>query len=179
MTMEHIWNIADKREEKFLRTKTRHVEFERDGGIRSGDIALARKDVDALLRNMRKMMRAANGVGLSANQIGLPIRLFVAAVPSDQGETRFYAVWNPVLEKVTSDTVLLEEGCLSIPDVYGDVPRAGSVVLRGQDKQGKPLKIKAWGLLARVFQHEVDHLDGKLFVDRTKGLRKTILKHEA
>jgi peptide deformylase len=172
--MHHIWNIAVKNEEKFLRAKTRAVEFGARGELRSGDIHLTRKDIEALVRNMRKTMREANGVGLSANQIGLPLRMFVAAVPSDQGETRFYTVFNPILERMASQAITLEEGCLSIPETYGDVPRAETVVLRGLDKQGKPLKIKAWGLLARVFQHEVDHLDGKLFIDRTKNVRRPL-----
>lgn len=169
--MHHIYSIREKSEEKLLRSATHRVTFGTNGELRSGTTTMSRKDVDALVRTMRKTMREANGVGLSANQIGLPLRLFVAAVPSGQGDTKFYAVFNPVLEKVSGQNVLLEEGCLSIPDTYGDVPRADTVLLRGLDKQGKPVKIKAWGLLARVFQHEVDHLDGKLFVDRTKGVR--------
>src|SRR3989344_1151419 len=176
--MERIYTIRDKGEEKFLRSATRLATFSPAGGLRAGAITLSRTEIDALIRGMRKIMREANGVGLSANQIGLPLRLFVASVPSGQGDTKFYAVFNPVLEKTSGESVLLEEGCLSIPDTYGDVPRADTVLLRGLDKQGKSLKIKAWGLLARVFQHEVDHLNGRLFVDRTKGLRTTIMKHE-
>ncbi|MEY4731648.1 MAG: hypothetical protein RL681_594 [Candidatus Parcubacteria bacterium] len=174
MTMEHIYTTRNRDEEKFLRAKTRLVTFGARGGLCAGTVTLSQKEIDALIRRMRKIMREANGVGLSANQIGLPLRLFVASVPSGQGETRFYAVFNPVLERTSGASVQLEEGCLSIPDTYGDVPRADIVVLRGLDKRGKPLKIKAWGLLARVFQHEVDHLEGKLFVDRTTGTRTMV-----
>jgi hypothetical protein len=78
------------------------------------------------------------------------------------------AVFNPEITKVSKETDVLEEGCLSIPGIYDEVKRPDRVVIQGYDKNGKKLKIKAWGLLARVFQHEVDHLDGKFFLDRVK-----------
>jgi len=113
-------------------------------------------------------MRAANGIGLSANQIGLDYNCFVAEVPDPQGGTKFYAVFNVRLEKLSAETTLFEEGCLSVLQKYGEVERAEKVTVAGFDKNGKALKIKAWGLLARVFQHEIDHLNGKLFIDRAK-----------
>jgi peptide deformylase len=127
----------------------------------------SRKEIDELLRHMRRVMREANGIGLSANQIGLPHRLFVAEVPG-RDEMKFYAVFNPEIEKIEKEKVSMEEGCLSVPGIYGDVERPARLTLKGQDKQGKPVKIKAWGLLARVFQHEVDHLAGKLFLEKAK-----------
>jgi peptide deformylase len=129
--------------------------------------AHSRKDIDELIRRMRRVMRESNGIGLSANQIGLPYRLFVAEVPG-RDEMKFYAVFNPELEKIEKEKVVMEEGCLSVPGIYGDVERPARLVLKGQDKHGKPLRIKAWGLLARVFQHEVDHLSGKLFLEKAK-----------
>ena len=117
-------------------------------------------------------MQLARGIGLSANQIGLGLRLFVAEVPDSEGNLKFYAVFNPKLGKVGKEKAALEEGCLSVPDTYGLVERPGRVLLTGFDKNGRPLKIKAWGILARVFQHEIDHLDGKLFIDRTKQIYK-------
>mgnify|MGYP003922156025 CR=1 FL=1 len=113
-------------------------------------------------------MREANGIGLSANQIGLPYRVFVAQVPDLQGRLKFYAIFNPEIVKVSKEKELFEEGCLSIPDKYALVPRYSHIVIKGFDINGKKIKIKAWGLLARVFQHEIDHLDGKLFIDRIK-----------
>ena len=117
---------------------------------------------------MRRIMHAANGIGLSANQIGLEFSVFVAEVPGANGELKFYAVFNPKIEKMENGIIAFEEGCLSIPGKWGQVDRAERIVLSGFSKMGKPVKVKAWGLLARVFQHEVDHLNGRLFVDRAK-----------
>ncbi len=157
-----IVTISEKKEEKFLRTKTEHFDFGK----------FTKKEVRELVAHMRAMMRKANGVGLSANQIGLHWRVFVAQVPDDQGNPKFYALFNPKIEKTFPGAETLEEGCLSVPETYGPVERVYRLVLAGQDQNGKKVKIKAWGLLARVFQHEVDHLDGKLFIDRSKELRK-------
>ncbi|HTY40061.1 MAG TPA: peptide deformylase [Candidatus Paceibacterota bacterium] len=165
-----LYVVNDKKEEVFLRTKTRPFTINKEGALSFDGQVVARKDMTALLQRMRRIMRIANGVGLSANQIGLPYRLFVAQVPDAQGALKFYAIFNPELEKVSPETTPLEEGCLSIPGAYGNVDRAKQVTLTGLDKHGRPLRIKAWGLLARVFQHEVDHLNGKLFIDRTKDI---------
>jgi peptide deformylase len=129
------------------------------------------KDITALTRKMRKIMREANGIGLAANQIGLPYSMFVAEVPADEGD-KFYAIFNPKIEKMESEKATAEEGCLSVPGVYGDMTRAAKITLAGQDAKGRPIKIKAWGLLARVFQHEVDHLNGVVFADKAKHLYK-------
>lgn len=150
--------IDNKKEEKFLRAKTVDFDFGK----------FSQKEINDLVARMRKIMRAANGIGLSANQIGLNFRMFVAEVPDAQGGTKFYAVFNPQIEKVSDEKVPYEEGCLSVPGKWGDVERPERIVIGGFDKTGKPAKIKAWGLLARVFQHEMDHLNGKLFIDRAK-----------
>lgn len=150
--------ISDKKEERFLRKRPVDFDFKK---WRKGDIT-------TLILKMRKIMRVANGVGLSANQIGLNFRMFVAEIPDPQGGTKFYAVFNPKIERAGEEKIELEEGCLSIPGTWGDVPRPEKITVSGQDKNGKAVKIKAWGFLARVFQHEIDHLDGKLFIDRTK-----------
>lgn len=162
MPMPHVppemMLIADKKGEKILRTKTAPFDFSK----------FTPKDIRDLVARMRRIMREANGIGLSANQIGLDLKMFVAEVPDAQGGLKFYAIFNPELEKTDGETVVAEEGCLSIPGKFGDVERAQQVTLKGQDKGGRPVKIKAWGLLARVFQHETDHLNGKVFTDRTK-----------
>jgi len=152
--------VQQKLEEKFLRKKTVPFDFKK----------FTKKEANDLVVRMRRVMRQANGIGLSANQIGLPYRVFVAEVPGAQGENKFYAVFNPKLEKASDEVAIFEEGCLSIPGKWGDVTRAARVIVSGFDKNGKPAKVKAWGLLARVFQHEIDHLEGKLFVDRTKAV---------
>jgi peptide deformylase len=101
------------------------------------------------------------------------MRVFVAEVPDAAGGMKFYAVFNPKLEKAGSEKAVYEEGCLSIPGTWGDVERTEQIVVSAFDKRGKPVKFKAWGLLARVFQHEMDHLNGKVFTDRTKNIHKT------
>lgn len=159
---EKILVINSKKEEKFLRKGTEKIDFGK----------IERSELSSLILRMRKTMRLAHGIGLSANQIGLSLRLFVAEVPDSEGSLKFYAVFNPKLEKIGKERVALEEGCLSVPDTYGLVERPSKVLLTGFDKNGRPLKIKAWGILARVFQHEIDHLDGKLFIDRTKQIYK-------
>jgi peptide deformylase len=167
--MYEIWTVEDKKQEKFLRAKTEKFVFSEKGAEVAGK-TFTRSQLNQLLKEMHQVMKKADGIGLSANQIGLPYRLFVAEVRGAQGERKFYAVFNPEIEKISSEKSTSEEGCLSIPNLYGEVSRAAQIVLRGLDKNGKPLKIKAWGLLARVFQHEVDHLNGILFIDKTKQL---------
>lgn len=171
MTENGIFTINVKSEESFLRKKTIPFTFE-NGIVRNGDKVFSRREMNALISHMSKIMRKSNGVGLSANQLGLEYKVFVAQVPSSQGDNRLYAILNPELEKMSSQKETLEEGCLSVPRSYGEVPRSYQVTLRGFDKTGKPVKIKAWGFLARVFQHETDHLNGVLFLDRAKKIEQ-------
>lgn len=157
----HILTINNKRESLFLKQKTKIVDI----------ASLGKTEIREVIREMRLLMKKADGVGLSANQVGLSWHFFVAEVPTGKGaETKFYAVFNPEIIKKSENTVNLEEGCLSIPDTFGLVERPEKITLIGFDPTGKKLKIKAWGLLARVFQHELDHLNGVLFVDKAKDL---------
>lgn len=162
--MEKILTIDKKNDERFLRKRTIPFPIE---DLKDKKKA---KEIQTLVRRMRETMKKANGIGLSANQVGIPYRFFVAQVPDSQGKQKFYAVFNPELQKVSEEKATTEEGCLSVPETYGPVERFYRVQLAGYDPKGKKLRIKAWGLLARVFQHEVDHLDGKLFIDRAKQL---------
>jgi peptide deformylase len=155
-----IITIAEKKDEKFLRKKAAPFDFKK----------FTRKEVNELITRMQRAMHAANGIGLSANQIGLDLSVFVAEVPDAQGGMKFYAVFNPKIEKVSKDAVTFEEGCLSVPGQWGEVTRAEEIIVSGYNKMGKKVKVKAWGLLSRVFQHEIDHLNGKLFIDRAKKL---------
>ena len=147
----------NKKDEKFLRQKTANFDFAKFG----------KKEIRELVRAMRLIMKDAQGVGLSANQIGLNLNCFVAEVNG-----KFYSIFNPKLEKASKETITEEEGCLSVPNFFGQVARSEKVFLTGLDASGHKIKIKAWGLLARVFQHEADHLSGKLCVDKAKGLHK-------
>lgn len=168
MPQEKIVTIGSKADEKFLRKKTIDFDFKK----------WSRPEISKLIVTMKRMMREANGIGLSANQIGLTFKVFVARVPDAHGAYKLYAVFNPKIEKVSSEKSAQEEGCLSVPGVYGSVPRSERIEIWGFDRNGKPLHIKAWGLLARVFQHEIDHLDGKLFLDRTKQIYSAKMKDQ-
>lgn len=154
-----ILRLENKDDEKVLRTKTKPFDFE----------GHTRRDIELLVKKMREAMNRADGVGLAANQIGLDHKVFVA-----QWDGKFYAIFNPYIESKSREKEPMDEGCLSIPGKFGEVDRPAKVTLVGQNKQGKEVKIKAWGVLSAIFQHEVDHLDGKLFVDRMK--RKAQLK---
>ncbi len=114
-----------------------------------------------LVDDMFETMHEANGVGLAAPQIAVSIRVFVA-----EYEDRKVAVFNPVIVKAEGE-VLGTEGCLSIPGYAGDnIRRAAKVVVKGQDVRGKSIRVNAEGWFARILQHEIDHLDGLLFIDR-------------
>ncbi|TSC60285.1 MAG: polypeptide deformylase [Parcubacteria group bacterium LiPW_15] len=167
--MDHIWKLADKKEEKLLREKAVPFDFN----------SMSRKEIQEMVTKMRKMMKEANGVGLAANQVGLPFHMFVAEVPDEKsGGKKFYALFNSKVERNGKETNKVEEGCLSVPLTYGEVERPSRVTLTGQDKTGKLVKIKAWGLLARVFQHETDHLNGIVFIDRAKTLYDLVLEED-
>jgi peptide deformylase len=115
-----------------------------------------------LTKDMLATMRDNEGVGLAATQVGRLKRVFVAAIEDDE-----YVVVNPVLTDISETTETATEGCLSIPGIQVDVERPTAITISGQDVSGKPLQIEASDLLARVLQHEVDHLDGVLILDRT------------
>ncbi len=120
---------------------------------------------DALLRLTEEMlvtMREREGVGLAANQVGRLRRVLVAGIEEDE-----YVLVNPVIEARSDETEVLAEGCLSIPGIQVDVERPVAVTVSGQNAAGEEIRFEAEGLLARVFQHEVDHLDGVLILDRT------------
>lgn len=145
-----LYTIHKKEEEKILRTKAVPFDFSK----------FTKPEIRSLVKEMRLKMIEWHGVGLAANQVGMNISLFVART-----DEKFYAIFNPQITERSGDQLLLEEGCLSVPDIYGMTPRYEKVILQGQDQNGKKIKIKAWGLLAHVFQHETDHLAGKLYID--------------
>jgi peptide deformylase len=115
-----------------------------------------------LTKEMLATMRDNEGVGLAATQVGRLKRVLVAAIEDDE-----YVIVNPVLTDRSETTETATEGCLSIPGIQVDVERPTAVTISGQDVSGRPLQIEASDLLARVLQHEVDHLDGVLILDRT------------
>ena len=139
-----------------------------DPGLRvpTKPLAEVTDEVRRLVDDMFETMHAAKGIGLAAPQVGRRERLFVAEV-----EDRRVVLVNP--EVVASEgKARAEEGCLSIPEVYGDVERAARVTMRGLDEQGRPVEVAAEDLLARCMLHELDHLDGRLFVDHLSMFKK-------
>ena len=125
-----------------------------------------------LIEAMIETKRDHAGAGLAANQIGLPIRLAIIEVEADNPRYPYKppfpltVIVNPELEAVGEETVLINEGCLSVPDLRGDVPRFVTVRVRSLDRHGEPQEHVVRGLTAGTFQHEIDHLDGILFLDR-------------
>jgi peptide deformylase len=127
--------------------------------------------LEKLLNEMEEAMREAKGIGIAANQVGEPLR--VALVGREDGT--FFEIVNPqILER--SGEVTWEEGCLSVPDVWEKVKRYEKVKVRYQDKTGQWHEVEADGKLAHVFQHEVDHLDGHVFVDLLSSLKRSLIQ---
>jgi peptide deformylase len=124
-------------------------------------VAKVTKETKTLISDMIETMVAARGVGLAAPQVRVPQRLFVYDVGEGPG-----ALINPVIEEMEGEELGVE-GCLSIPKLQGEVARATRVVVTGLNREGKGVRIEARDFLARVFQHEIDHLDGVLFIDRS------------
>lgn len=126
-----------------------------------------------LVKNMIETMYAENGVGLAANQVGILKRIFVASHDQIKGNEQVY--FNPKIMK--KEGVIKEfEGCLSVPEFYEPVKRSKTVWMKAMTLDGKNVEIKAEGLLSRIFQHEIDHLDGILFIDRLGLLKSKITR---
>ncbi len=153
--MLEIYTIENPAQREVLRAKARKVQK-------------VTPRLLALALEMLETMRQANGVGLAAPQVGIRQRFFVAELPADEEEglpAETYIVFNPEMVKSSGEQIGIE-GCLSIPGYVGEVARADEVTVKGLDEAGKPVRHKAEGYLARVFQHEIDHLDGVLYTDR-------------
>lgn len=132
------------------------------------------ESLDALLRDMIETMYAAPGVGLAAPQVGVPLRVFVIDVTVGKTSGELHELVNP--EIVACEGMQMEEeGCLSLPGFNATVVRPSRVVAQGFDRQGHPKTIEGTGLLARALQHEIDHLDGTLYVDRLRGIRRDVI----
>ena len=128
------------------------------------------KEFQTLVDNMIETLREAPGVGLAAPQVSLSERLIVVEYGDDEDETvpkKLFVVANPEITFKSEEMVSGLEGCLSVPDLIGEVDRHVKIEVKGLNRHGKPVKIKAEDWIARIFQHEIDHLDGILFTDRT------------
>jgi peptide deformylase len=144
-------------------------------------------ELQTLIDNMIETMRAAPGVGLAAPQVDKPLRVIVVEYAEQEEEEeeeeennhrevvlpKLYTIVNPEIVRFSQDTEIGTEGCLSVPNFVGDVERAQAITVKGYNRRGQPMRVKAEGWLARIFQHEIDHLDGVLFIDRAERVWKT------
>jgi peptide deformylase len=132
-------------------------------------------DLQRLLDDMEETMHEYDGVGLAAPQVHLGLRLAVIEVPASDERARegvpFTVLINPRITPVGGETVPGWEGCLSVPDLRGVVPRLARLRLDALDRRGKPFSVEAGGFFARVIQHECDHLDGRVYLDRMEDMR--------
>ena len=124
-------------------------------------------EVKKLIIEMITTMKHASGIGLAAPQVGYSLRLFTVNV-----ESKIYVFINPEIKDVSLEKIPFEEGCLSVPKIWGPVVRPKKLTIKALDETGEPIKIRAKGLLARVIQHEMDHLNGILFIDKAERLYK-------
>jgi peptide deformylase len=131
-------------------------------------------DVDTLVTDMIETMYAAPGVGLAAPQVGVPLRIFVVDTSVGRDPLGLIVMINPTFV-VREGMQLEEEGCLSVPGFEATVVRPTRVVVRGLDRDGSLHERDGTGLLARAFQHEMDHLDGRLFIDHLRGIKRDLI----
>ncbi len=142
---------------------------------RAAEVETIDESIEQLAREMFAALERSRGVGLAAPQIGVSLRLIVLSIPQEDGSRWKCVVVNPQIVK-RKGTVKSEEGCLSVPGVYEEISRAEEVEVKGLDLKGEEIRVKGTGLLARTLQHELDHLDGILIVDRISSLKRHVLK---
>ncbi len=166
MSLRPIFNVPDV----VLRRKAHKVnEFD--------------QDLQTLIDDMVETLRKAPGVGLAAPQIGVSERVVVIEYSSDDSEDenapkKLFTLVNPEIIKMSDDTENGVEACLSIPGLVGEVDRSYQIMVKAQNRRGQAVKIKARGWLARIFQHEIDHLDGILYTDRATKVWKPSAEEE-
>ncbi len=154
-----------------LRQRSRKV------GIITPSIQKVVKDMQAATLDWEKSRDHEVGVALAAVQIDKPFRIIVIrSNPDDKSDRKFSVFINPEITKHEGSIKADYEGCLSVPDIYGKVPRHSKIRVKAIDQDGKPFKITAEDFLARVFQHEIDHLNGKVFIDHIKNKKQAFYK---
>ena len=142
--------------------------------VQAADVGEITTDIQKLIDDMIETMYAAPGIGLAAPQIGIPLRIFVVDLSLGRERNDLMVFVNP--EFVELEGVQLEEeGCLSVPGFNATVARPMRAVVRGLDRDGTLRTAEGTDLLARAFQHEMDHLDGKLFLDRVRGIKRDLI----
>ena len=167
MSLLHVIKYPDP----FLKTKAKEVDL--SNGLTD--------EIETLIANMVETMYSESGVGLAAVQVGSDKRIFICDVPTEIDENEkpiqgpnLLAVINPVIVE-KEGVQKFDEGCLSVPGITAEVKRAESVVVEGFDKDGEPIRVEAEGLKAVCFQHEIDHLDGIVFIDHLSRLKRAMI----
>jgi len=155
--------------------------------VRAASVPVAEKairsaDIQRLIDDMVETMHEYDGVGLAAPQVHVGLRLAVIEVPAEdertEGGVPLMTLINPVVTLLGGETAVGGEGCLSIPDLRGEVPRHTRLRLDARDRDGKAYTVEASGFFARVIQHECDHLDGGVYLDRMEGMRSLSFQRE-
>tara|TARA_Y100000996_G_scaffold305478_1_gene242506 strand:+ start:1583 stop:2095 length:513 start_codon:yes stop_codon:yes gene_type:complete len=147
----------------FLRKKTKEVE-----SVNACELDISKKMIDIML--------AAPGVGLAANQIGIEKSIITINFHDEQKKkNKIYTLFNPVITKYSKEKVLMEEGCLSIPKQFADIERPESIELKYRDEKNNIIVENKKGYEARILQHEIDHLSGKLFIDYLSSLKRNLI----
>jgi peptide deformylase len=138
-------------------------------------VAVVDEEVVRLGRDMVETVHAAPGIGLAAPQVGVGKRVIVVDLSVGEDPAALFVVVNPEIVARSGESIC-EEGCLSVPDIKENVVRPYRIVVRGLDLEGRPIEVEGEDLLARAFCHEIDHLDGILFVDRLSALKRTLIR---
>ncbi len=136
------------------------------------DVKDINSELEKLILDMAETMYHAPGVGLAANQVGIPRKVAVADISENDEDKNTIVIVNPRIVSMGEDTDSMEEGCLSVPDYQAEVERAFRITVTGKDLKGEEVELEAKGFLARVLQHEIDHLYGNLFIDRIGKLKR-------
>jgi len=148
--------------------------------IVSEEISEFDAELHTLLDNMYDTMMESNGIGLAAIQIAVPKRILLLCIPDEEGEQSYedlLEIINPVISQ-EQGTIVYQEGCLSVPSFYEDIERHEKLTLSYQDRHGNQQSLEAEGLLSVAIQHEIDHLDGKLFIEKLPYLRRKKFEKE-
>mgnify|MGYP001579409595 CR=1 FL=1 len=143
--------------------------------IKAEPVRIIDSSIQNLIDNMIETMYAAPGVGLAAPQVGVSLRIMVVDVNSREKGPGLMVIINPEIISALGETEE-EEGCLSVPDYKDDIKRAEIVTVRGLNREGKEIEVESKGLLARALQHEIDHLNGTLIIDRLSPIKREIFK---
>jgi peptide deformylase len=147
---------------------------ERPLHVQAGPVTRFDDEFQRLVDDMIETMYAAPGIGLAATQVGVPLRLFVIDLSVGRDPSQLIVMANPEFV-VREGTQLEQEGCLSVPGFNATVLRPARAVITGLDREGHPHQFDGTDLLARAFQHEMDHLDGRVFIDRLRGIKRDVI----